>query len=120
MGEAASQLLARVPQAAAHRRRPGPLQLGGLEGGVGRDAGDLSGGQKNRVALARALYRAGARVLLLDEPTAALDAAARAVVDADLRAWALSEGGSSSRILVVATHDAEEAARLGAETVAFQ
>jgi ATP-binding cassette subfamily B protein len=45
------------------------------DGGV-----DLSGGQWQRVALARALFAidAGARVLILDEPTAALDVRAEA------------------------------------------
>ncbi|MGH3487902.1 MAG: ATP-binding cassette domain-containing protein [Actinopolymorphaceae bacterium] len=52
--------------------RVGRTQLGaGWEGGV-----DLSGGQWQRVALARARMRDSPLLLVLDEPTAALDAAA--------------------------------------------
>ncbi|WP_100444599.1 ABC transporter ATP-binding protein [Glycomyces xiaoerkulensis] len=48
---------------------------GGFEGGT-----DLSGGQWQRIALARALFsvQAGAKVLILDEPAAALDVRAEA------------------------------------------
>jgi len=41
-----------------------------------KDGVDLSGGEWQKVALARAFMREDARILLLDEPTSALDAQA--------------------------------------------
>ena len=71
---------------------------------------DLSGGQRRRVELARALVAPGDSVLL-DEPFAGLDDAARdlacAVIADELR----------GRSLIVATHDAVCASRLEADTL---
>ena len=57
----------------------------------------LSTGQKQRLSIARALVR-GAPVLVLDEPTASLDAETERQVFANLRTWAVG------RVVIVITH----------------
>ena len=59
--------------------------LGGLEGQLAEKARNLSGGQRQRVALARAVARR-APVLVLVEPTSALDSHTEALVARRLRA----------------------------------
>ena len=68
---------------------------------------ELSGGERQRVALARAVAR-DPKVLLLDEPTAALDAHTRAGVRAELEEL-LRELGLPTLLV---THDFEDAAAL--------
>jgi molybdate transport system ATP-binding protein len=75
----------------------------------------LSGGQAQRVALARALAFEP-RVLLLDEPLAALDAAARGEVRRDLKRHLASFAG----IRVVVTHDPLEAIALADRLVILE
>jgi ABC-type methionine transport system ATPase subunit len=78
---------------------------------AGRTAGDLSGGEKQRVALARALVTRP-EVLLLDEPTAALDPE---VADRLLHTLARLRTGAGITIVMV-THRLREA-RLAATHV---
>ena len=54
-------------------------ELGGYERLVREQGKDLSGGQRQRIAIARAILR-DAPILILDEPTAALDVEAEAEV----------------------------------------
>jgi ABC-type multidrug transport system fused ATPase/permease subunit len=76
-----------------------------------RTARELSGGEAARVALARALTRDPA-ALLLDEPTAALDGEAAAAVEALVRALA----GCGLAILLV-THDEAQADRVADQRI---
>jgi molybdate transport system ATP-binding protein len=86
----------------------GPLlERFGLQRLAGARPGSLSGGEQQRVALARALAREP-RLLLLDEPLAALDAHTRSAVRSELREVLRSSGLPA----LVVTHDFEDAASL--------
>ena len=75
------------------------LQWAGLEALTAQSAISLSGGQKQRVALARARLN-DPQILLLDEPTANLDADSR-----DRTMQMLTEFRDSGTAIVIVTHD---------------
>lgn len=91
------------------------LQRVGMESHAEHRPRALSGGQAQRVALARALAT-GPRVLLLDEPLAALDAGTRSAVRRDLRRHLASFGGM--RLMV--THDPVDAYALADRVVVLE
>ena len=80
------------------------LRLVGLHGHEAKHPGQLSGGMKQRVQLARALVLE-APVLLLDEPFAALDAQTRLILQEELAQIAARTG----RTILFITHDLHEA-----------
>lgn len=91
------------------------LERVGLQAMGARRPGQLSGGQQQRVALARALAF-GPRVLLLDEPLAALDAGTRSEVRRDLRRHLDDFGGCT----VLVTHDPVDAYALADRVVVLE
>lgn len=86
------------------RRVKNALELIGLPNLAKRKPGNLSGGQKQRVALARAIVKQP-RVLLLDEPLAALDRKLRVEMRLELKRLQNEVGIA----FVFVTHDQEEA-----------
>ncbi len=89
------------------RRADAMLETVGLSGMGGRLPADLSGGQQQRVALGRALVF-GPRVLLLDEPLSALDAATRLAMRDEVRR--IQKQQNIAALLI--THDQDEALSL--------
>jgi tungstate transport system ATP-binding protein len=93
------------------RRAAELLALVGLAELGRRPARRLSGGEQQRLALARALARSP-EVLLLDEPTAGLDPAGAKLIE-DLIAGVAARGIK----VMMTTHDLGEARRLAGEVV---
>ena len=89
-----------IPMARATGTAAAILQRIGMGAHLGKFPNQLSGGQQQRVAIARALVHAP-RLIVCDEPTAALDGEAGQTVLEILRDAALAP----DRAVIVVTHD---------------
>jgi tungstate transport system ATP-binding protein len=100
-----------IPRRQRRSRATELLRLVGLEAVADRPARRLSGGEQQRLALARALAQ-DPEVLFLDEPTASLDPEGTKAIEEIVRALALR-----GIKIVLATHDLAEARRLAGDIV---
>lgn len=91
------------------------LERVGLAGFAGRDVGHLSGGEAQRVALARTLANTP-DILLMDEPTSALDEASVHGIE-DLISGIVRERGMTC---VIVTHNRAQAERLSDRTMLME
>jgi len=83
------------------------LERVGLPGFAARNVANLSGGEQQRVSLARALANRP-EILLLDEPTSALDEQAKTGIEALMRNLVSANGYT----FILVTHDRDQARRL--------
>lgn len=95
-----------LPDALIRERIPKLLEFAALSNKANAKPGELSGGMKRRLSLARALINEP-RLLLLDEPTTGLDPQARHLMWERLQV--LLQGGKS---ILLTTHFMDEAERL--------
>jgi molybdate transport system ATP-binding protein len=104
-----------LPAKERRRRSTAILESFGIAHLRSRRPGQISGGERQRAALARALV-IDPTILLLDEPLAALDAATKSRIIDDLRAW-----NQEHRIPVVyVTHSREEVFALGERVIVLE
>ncbi len=103
----------RVPKRDVARRVQAALNRVHMADAASRSARSLSGGETQRVALARALVLEP-EVLLLDEPTANLDAQSSTIVEQLLPAL------RGERTVLFTTHDLAQAYRLSDEVIALE
>lgn len=105
----------RMPESETRKRVTEMLAMVDLAAFADRPVQGLSGGQKQRVSLARAMA-AQPKVLLFDEPLAALDAKLRERLRVDIGRLLASQGITA----VYVTHDQQEAMALGDRVVILQ
>ncbi len=105
----------RLPRAEIASKSLEALKLVRLEAYADRYPSQLSGGQKQRVALARAVV-IGPRVLLLDEPLAALDLKLREELQSEIKRVQQTLGITT----VFVTHDQSEALSMSDRVVVMR